>query len=1689
MKYLPSCLLLFMALFISSSLQAQITYPDKATYDFSQNSTLINFDVYSAAYPDYAYGPDASIYMTQENDSLVLRFGHPTNSVIAIAKQWSDFSNPASVDFKVYKDNRGHYLGSKDPNPGNYDYELWPHKNVFEGNDGHLYSIAYLEFTGWTVYGWNTPQCPSNNVNFVAFECWMSAAILVKSTDGGLTWDKAGDDPSEYVVASSPYKYREQNNTERHGAFPFGGGDDANYGLMKIGEYFYIGVEFWGEGFKIQSYARTNDITDASSWRFFDGTDFTIPNVNPYAQEVSDPASHLPPPIDNYYPLDFNSNLDPVEGLTYSSYFNKYIKLRFRSFDFAPEITPGVYYYLSEDGFNWSGNALVLPFEGNFTNYDYPGDDESRWAISYISLIDQNNPGGDIGQNAYLAYVSPYLVNGEEAGSTNNKRDIKYVPFSFATHQVSSFEVGHTGLEIPEDANPGDGYCDNGYGKCSVITAVTETESRPYWVDSSVPLTITIGQSAPDTLLEDYVSRITKRTLIDGSSHAGYSANSSEVAKGWNGTYGVHITPGFNFMSGSGHVLKGIDVASVLLGGGEDGSETTSVDITGSKIGYLELYNAHTDGVLVGGSTADSANIIEQVVFKGSGNIIKGNHIGHDGTENLISSDESIIDMNAGNTLDGNVIAGNANILMNFGSSDASGNSVINNHFGYLPWSNSSMGSSSAGIKLVEAENNEFSGNVIKFSNTNDQEAAIFVLNANDNKFYSNTISNNTGHGIHFSGTSTGNQFGAINSGNIVKDNSGWGVNFLVNTATGNPVSSNQIYNNTLGSIGNYTNITPINTPTLLAAYSNSSSDSIIIRHTDISENTSANYLVDVFSNDSEPTLPQGKTLLASEITLDSSALSLGRIAFPYTGNASGYVSSTFTDDRQVTSEFSNTVPLLPSSQSPVAQFNLNSISRDHTGDWFSEVTLTVTNTGASNLNISLEESLEWLIIEPNYAIISNGDSASFVLTLDSRELSPEILSHTGFIQIASNELTPTLNRIPVEITFTSSEDEWLRLSESSFDLSYKIPNQDSTISQTLQLTNDGTDAVNWRMTKNQGWIMGLSPNNGTIQPGNTSDVTISYVLKANDPEGTKSAMLVLFAGTVPENETVTEIPFEVTMLAKNAASVIVETEAINLQVPQPSSNTQVSSSIKVINTGNAGLNWSLSKNQPWITFPQTNGTMGQETKDLAVAFQINSTDPIGPKQGTITLTTGYTGGAQQTFEIPVSVQITASAPEISLNMDSLLVSFQKPTENTTATASFTIYSQHSDSVNWMVIKNQPWIAGFEPAGGKLKDSVEVAVSFNLRSNDPLGFKNADITVVGFFDGSEDQTQVILPVRLTLTEGEQGEQPKVSFNPSTIALIDSVELGDSWETTIELDIANEGNPGLNFQFLQTGTSFVTSNPFNGQIEQITKVQLAFSFADIQEAISMDTTITYRMFYPQQEVVDVSIPLSLDIAVIKEEVEPLPQIMVTLNPDSLVLNEQISLGDTLFIDEKLSIKNSGDIGLNWELTLPQTPSSAPKLTGVINDSLILPIQLEVSDIIESAQFTEELSLLLWYDVERNGENIRVDSLFRIPLIVQVDVLSVNTESYGDQPSEIVLYQNYPNPFNPSTQISFALPASEHVELSIYNVSGQKVAELLNQQMSAGVHQITFDAQSLSSGTYIYQLKTSDGVLSKKLMLIK
>jgi hypothetical protein len=73
-----------------------------------------------------------------------------------------------------------------------------------------------------------------------------------------------------------------------------------------------------------------------------------------------------------------------------------------------------------------------------------------------------------------------------------------------------------------------------------------------------------------------------------------------------------------------------------------------------------------------------------------------------------------------------------------------------------------------------------------------------------------------------------------------------------------------------------------------------------------------------------------------------------------------------------------------------------------------------------------------------------------------------------------------------------------------------------------------------------------------------------------------------------------------------------------------------------------------------------------------------------------------------------------------------------------------------------------------------------------------------------------------------------------------------------------------------------------------------------------------------------------------------------------------------------------------------------------------------------------------------------------------------------------PTVFAINQNYPNPFNPSTQINFELPEKAKVSLTVYNVMGQEVATLVNTQMQAGFHDISFEASNLSSGVYIARL---------------
>jgi hypothetical protein len=88
-----------------------------------------------------------------------------------------------------------------------------------------------------------------------------------------------------------------------------------------------------------------------------------------------------------------------------------------------------------------------------------------------------------------------------------------------------------------------------------------------------------------------------------------------------------------------------------------------------------------------------------------------------------------------------------------------------------------------------------------------------------------------------------------------------------------------------------------------------------------------------------------------------------------------------------------------------------------------------------------------------------------------------------------------------------------------------------------------------------------------------------------------------------------------------------------------------------------------------------------------------------------------------------------------------------------------------------------------------------------------------------------------------------------------------------------------------------------------------------------------------------------------------------------------------------------------------------------------------------------------------------------------------------------PKEFVLYQNYPNPFNPKTVISYQLPVYGNVTLKVYDVLGNEVATLVNEEKPAGEYEVEFDASTLASGMYLYKLQAGGFSSIKKMVMMK
>jgi membrane-bound inhibitor of C-type lysozyme len=163
-------------------------------------------------------------------------------------------------------------------------------------------------------------------------------------------------------------------------------------------------------------------------------------------------------------------------------------------------------------------------------------------------------------------------------------------------------------------------------------------------------------------------------------------------------------------------------------------------------------------------------------------------------------------------------------------------------------------------------------------------------------------------------------------------------------------------------------------------------------------------------------------------------------------------------------------------------------------------------------------------------------------------------------------------------------------------------------------------------------------------------------------------------------------------------------------------------------------------------------------------------------------------------------------------------------------------------------------------------------------------------------------------------------------------------------------------------------------------------------------------------------------------------------------------------------------------------------------AIDGDTISYSIQNQTNPSLVTASIEGQTLTLDYNDALTGSDTITVLATIDGSSITDEFVVTVNPATAISTNSNAIpvyysLSQNYPNPFNPETTIGYAIPANAQVVISIYDVNGRLITDILNAQKSAGYHTVKWNASNMSSGIYFYQIKADNFRQIKKCILIK
>lgn len=1386
-------------------------------------------------------------------------------------------------------------------NPADYNDHEWLIA-TYTTDGSNIHAIIHNEFQGHT----HTDQVTCNSGSYSL--CWFNALGYATSSDTGRSFTHAT--APAHLLAATPYPYQGDVG-------PFGIFGGSNIVYNSTDGYYYCIVQMEAHGLQESgvSVIRTQDISDVSSWRGWDGTGYNSSFINPYTESGFDPADHILAPIGNGDIEKMNSSL------TWNTYFNKWLLVGMAQ----KGGVWGFYYALSEDLISWTVRKLVM--QGNVIVHAQSGSD----VLAYPSIVDHNDTSRNFevtGQEVYLYYTRWH------AGTTYD-RDLVRVPIRFNKLLVDGFEV--TGAGDKEDSNIGDGICMTSAGKCSFRAAMEESNYRPPWYqDSTYAITFNISGSGPFTIdIENGAWQAFWYPVnIDGYTQSGAVPNSNDFNEGMNTQLMIDLNangePGLYFEN-NGNTIKGLAIRNTQ--GSALGFETSDnviqgnflqTNVTGTAAGDAGnggiTITSGSNNQIGGKNNADRNLILGGIRIDGpdaTGNLVEGNYIGTDVTGTLKldtwSTGVSINLAAQNNTVGGmdplarNLISGNHSNGLVLWDSGTSGNLVLNNFIGTDRTGTQAIGNGLASIKISNGPEGNYigkpgAGNVIVYGS----DGGIWIDGSSRNFIQGNFIGTDTtgtldlgnlGPGMYLMGQMEETHIGGADSGeaNIIAYNNDGGIVFQGNVGSGIKIWNNAFFanDNRTGIDIGYDGATPNddgdgdggpngtqNYPELTSAYTG---DFLTINGT-LNSTPSSAFRIEFFVNDvcDESGYGEGQTYLdAVQVNTDGSGNATFGFDLEFDIEAGKYITATASAPDNSTSEFSNCVQVLASSGqlavSPAEVSSSVDIGDDATA------TLEISNIGNLPADWSLSWLQDWISADMTLGTLNAATTAEVSLVLHSANLDEG--THLDTLTVTSSQTGQDPLKIPVTLTVSTQPD--IAVNPGSLEAT---TSQNGQVSRTLTISNEGSADLNFDVgTVHTATWMSVDIHSGTLSPGSSQDILVTA--NATDLEPGVHEGIVILTSNDPD-EGALNISFYLTVTGEGPQ---IGVSPLNLQREVPSGGSSTAQ-VAISNVGTQALSWSLGGTPEWFQPASTSGSVDAgNTTQLDITFNASG---LSATTYSDTMRIYSNDASTPEVKVPITLEVTAAVADFSVAPTTIQRTVPIGGQ---VTAELTLTNNSGGNITWNIPGLPNWLAvsshdGTTNAG----QTSTVNVIFN---SEGLSAGSYSHTLQVLADGETYE----VPVQMDVS-AQQFPTIGVAHN----SLVGTIMAGDSTEH--QLGIWNEGQATLNW-VIHWEADWIKIDPPLGNIEPGSGLDVKVTFITTQQ---MTGDYVDTLFVDSN---DPNTPRRKVVAAMTVQGGQPGQPDIDVKPVSLAM----TLMETSAFEYPVTFYNKGDASLSLQCSIAHTTS--------------------------------------------------------------------------------------------------------------------------------------------------------------------